>query len=123
MEATLTRGRALVIVGAQGSGVSAAARQLAAKHGSFSEINVDKLEDRFQSWMSRDIKTVIVDGIPRRRTALVALKSMLLNDEMQVHRKGQPSQRMRCPNFIFCTSDPEPLKHLEGRRFQVISIG
>jgi hypothetical protein len=30
---------------------------------------------------------------------------------------------MPTPNFIFCTGDAEPLKHLGGRRFQIVRVG
>jgi hypothetical protein len=54
---------------------------------------------------------------------LQRLKAMLANTDTVVQRKHQEPKRVRSPNFIFCTGDPEPLKHLRGRRFHIVRLG
>jgi hypothetical protein len=53
---------------------------------------------------------------------LQRLKALLTNNETVVHRKHQDPKRVRSPNFIFCTSDPDPLEHLDARRFNIVRM-
>lgn len=123
MEAKIEKGRALVLVGPQGCGKTRLARELAAAEGPYREIDIDDLESRFQRWMDTRIKTVIVDGFPTRRAALEQAERYVAADQIEVNRKMRPVEVMPAPNFIFCTIDAEPLKHLKGRRFRVVHMG
>jgi len=59
-------------------------------------------------------------GIPAE---LVRAKQYVTADQIEVNRKMRPVELMPAPNFIFCTGDAEPLKHLEGRRFHIARMG
>jgi hypothetical protein len=90
-----------------------------------SRLDARELESNRHFWpmLEQEPATCIVDGLPQGEEVLQRLKGLITNGETVVHRKNQEPKRVRSPNFIFCTSDPEPLKHLEGRRFRVIRMG
>jgi hypothetical protein len=102
---------------------TALARKLAAAEGEFREIGLHDLERDFQNWMETQIKTAIVEGFPTRPAALERAKQYVTADQIEVNRKMRPVEMMPAPNFIFCTSDAEPLKHLSGRRFHIVRMG
>ena len=121
----IEKGRALVLVGPQGGGKTKLARKLAAATGSYRELDARDLESNSRFWpvLEQEPATCIVDGLPQGEDVLQRLKAMLTNTETVVCRKHGGPKRVRSPNFIFCTSDPEPLKHLEGRRFHIVHMG
>jgi len=123
MEAKIEKGRALVLVGPQGCGKSTLARKLAAAEGAFREIGLHDFERDLQNWMDAQIRTIIVEGFPNRPAALERAKQYVTADQIEVNRKMRPVELMPAPNFIFCTGDAEPLKHLEGRRFHIARMG
>lgn len=124
MEAKIEKGRALVLVGQQGR-AKALARKLAAAAGSYRELGARELECNRYFWpvLEQEPATCIVDGLPQGREVLQRLKALITNAETVVHRKHQQMKRVRSPNFIFCTGDPTPLKHMEGRRFHIVRMG
>jgi hypothetical protein len=103
----LEKGRALVLVAPQGSGVLLEARRIAHEHGPYAVIGETDLMCAFQRWMTEDIKTVIVKG-PLSRAGWARVESYVVFDTMRVNRKGRDVETLPAPHFIVCTPEPRP---------------
>jgi hypothetical protein len=127
MEPKIEKGRALVLAGPQGCGKTTLARKLASAAGSYVEMDARDLEEdgfALGAHLAQRPKTCIVDGFPRGEVSLTRLKAMITSDEVACHRKGLNPVLVPAPNFIFCSDDSQPLKHLEGvRRFRIVRLG
>lgn len=124
MERGIERGSALVLVGPQGSGKTLLARKLASQLGIFVHVDVSEVEDRkvFKRVLDSVVSTVIVEGVPKNEATLVHLKALITNGTHPRIRPGKACEIVPAPNFVFCTGDAEPLKHLDGRRFRVVHL-
>lgn len=124
LELLRQRGKALVLQGPQGCGKGLLARQLAGP--SCSEVHIDNLltEDPwFRGWLKDQVKTVIVEGVPKTPEDIGAVKTLIVNLKTVYEQKGKAPKVVDVPSFIFCTSDPEPLDFgPNDRRFYVIKM-
>lgn len=125
MNIEIERGQALVLAGPEGCGKSRLARDLAEKFGSFAEISAEHLGSPFELGhaLEGEPLTLIVEDIPRDARSLQLVKSMLTNERVLCNRKGHEPKLVRAPNFIFCTSDPNPFIGHDTRRFAVVRMG
>lgn len=126
-DVVLQKGQALVLVGEQGCGKSMMARDIAAQHGSFAEVDSSIFADVFAlgSVLAREVSTLIVDEIPDKQETIAKIKAMVVSETILCHQKGLPEMDVKSPNFIFCTGDISPLKDLgaDDRRFRVVHLG
>ncbi|HEY3432524.1 MAG TPA: DUF5906 domain-containing protein [Rhodocyclaceae bacterium] len=125
MEHELKQGQALVIVGAQGSGKTTLARKIAERYGSFIEVSADRLESHqgLNDLLAHAKQTVIVEGFPENKEQQCWLKALITTPTIKVEKKYGVAETVKVPNFIFCTSDADPLPKIEpGRRFRVIKL-
>lgn len=110
----------LVISGPQACGKSTKARQIAVVP--FREIDVGVLSSAFElsgALLSRP-KTLIIDGLPRTRPQKETLKMLVDSDTWVCVRKGLPSEHVRVPHLILCTSDD--YRNLDGLSFTVLHL-
>ena len=118
------RGKTLVLQGPQGCGKGLLARQLA--EGPCSDAHIADLSakgSRFNQWLKCSIKTVIVEGVPKAAEDIEVVKSLIVSGRMVYEERGKAPKGVDVPNFIFCTSDPEPLDFgPNDRRFYVIKM-
>lgn len=124
MKHQLKHGQALVITGPQGSGKTSLAREIAAAHGAFAEIDATRLNTDLglAEAMQSAPKTLIVNGIPKMSAA--AIKELIASKTVRVNRKFQTPKEVATPNFIFCSGHADPMPIGEGdRRFHVIHVG
>lgn len=119
--------KATIIVGAQGSGKTTLAQQLARAFSKPITVGRNFLEDRFPfDSVPDDVDVVIVEDVDfsaLRDEMRLRLKSWLTSPVICVDRKHQAPVHRAAPNFIFTTGDANVLK-LEGddRRFRVVSL-
>lgn len=123
LELLKQRGKTLVLQGPQGCGKGLLAKQLAGDPYSEADIH-DILGERsqFQHWLKDQVKTVIVEGVPICKD-IDKIKSLITCGRMVREQEGRASETVNTPQFIFCTSNPEPLDFgLNDRRFYVIKM-
>jgi MoxR-like ATPase len=118
------QGKALVIKGAQGSGKTLLATQLAKAEGVYSNDHIEQVfgKNTFNHWLNELPDVVIVEGAPKPKHIDV-IKSMIANDKITHNRKGKEPVEVKTPMFVFCTSDPELLNFgAQDRRFYVLEL-
>jgi len=118
----LERGKALVIVGPQGSGKNVLARSLARQYGKLQEITsgVIFFDSQLRHALAGRISTLIIDGEPFR-DELAQLKSMLTSTTTRIRVPyTQVVKKVPTPHLIFCSDSADWLGADNGRRFTVV---
>lgn len=122
----LTRGRALVLHGPQGCGKTTMAREIAAAHGSYAEVDATVLDEplRLGAVLDGEPDTLVVEGAPASMEGMQRIKQLLTSPTAIAQRKGQHPKQVRSPNLIICTDAANPLVlDAEDRRFEVVWLG
>jgi hypothetical protein len=123
--ASIQRGRALVLVGPQGSGKTKKAHELAAQTGRYIEMSVNEISSPFQlgNALASEPATVIVElDRPLDERLTTTLKGLITNTHTVCHRKMREPISVRTPNFIFCTGNRNFLPDDGGRRFHIVEL-
>lgn len=124
MEYELKHGQALVITGPQGCGKSILAREIAAAHGTFEEVDAIRMGEHLglSTAMEGEPKTLIVDGIPKMSKA--EIKALITSQTILVNRKFKMSKEVSTQNFIFCSGDANPIPlEADDRRVRAVHLG
>lgn len=127
MDLKIEKGVALVIVGPQACGKTTLARELAAKLGTFDEIEALHLQDGHANFwrpiLQRQPKTLIVDGLPTTPEATALAKQMLTSATCVIANGKSGPVEVPSPNLVFTTSDEAAAAAFFGRRYRVVDIG
>jgi hypothetical protein len=113
--------KAMVIVGAQGTGKSTAARKAAALHGRYVETTYQELRHPFGLGraLASQPDALIVDEMPASRAAWDWAKALITELEPLVHQPLKAPFRVRAPCvFIFIAQDMLPVS--PDRRFEIL---
>lgn len=99
--------RHLNIVGENGSGKSTLARWIAGNIGCFEEISSSKLTSPFELGNTIESKpdVLIIECGFIVEKEMSVLKTMLTNDVIECHRKGQEPKIISTPRVIICSTE------------------
>lgn len=117
----LERGKALVIVGPQGSGKSVLARSIARQYGKFQEVELGvNFDFQLRDALNGRVKTLIIDGEPSR-DELVQIKAMVTSPTTRINVPFSKTVRtVPTPLLVFCSGSTDWLGADGGRRFTVV---
>lgn len=123
---TLQPGIALVLAGPQGCGKSTLARELAEQRGAYAEIEGHTMGPRFSfaPTLRLEVRTIIIDGLPRSDQQWGNIKWLLTADKMLM-RPSFASERVAVPvpAIILCVQEDElPEQILRGRSFELFHM-
>lgn len=121
---TIPRGRALVLTGPQGCGKGLHARALAAKYGTYAEIQPEQLTHRMllDPVLAREPRTLIVEGWPGDKRGMATLKLLLTSADVAVNVNGQEGRPVRSPAVVITTDDADLPDTADERRFFVVRL-
>lgn len=122
---SMERGRALVLIGPQGSGKSLLAHELARHSGTSVEALAEDLAkvNIQRRLLMAEAATCVVEGFPHSSRALGWVKSMITAEAVGIRTDSGAARQVRPPNFIFCTGDASALSLTTAdRRFKVVRL-
>lgn len=126
-EDKLTKGQALVIAAPHGYGATTLARQIAARNGTYAEIDAGDLVNPFglgKSLANEPNTLIIHDLISVHDLASAKIRKMIANPLIVCNQKRHKPREVKTPNFIFCTCPIDPAHEiLSDPRFRIMEIG
>ncbi len=116
----LERGKALVIVGPEGSGKSVLARSIAMHYGKFQEVELGvNFDFQLRDALNGRVKTLIIDGEPSDHDRAL-LKSLITSPATSIRVPFSKTVRtVPTPHLIFCSGSTDWLGDSD-RRFTIV---
>lgn len=124
MEHPLTHHQALLITGPQGSGKTTLAREIAARHGTYTEIEAIALKhrDQWKQLIATGAQTVIINDVYDKRTLEHIKQLITMTKDDPIYTCYAP-KKGPMPYFIATASSPKFIKtKFENRRFRIVNL-
>lgn len=131
MHKLLIEGRALIIVGPQGSGKTTLADRIAKRVSrrmsgrtdgeGVMHCYADALVANLNVILACEHDVVVADGFPTNMDQLELVKSVVTNENVAVNAKGRDPFTVKSPRLIFCCTEM-PVLDPAQRRFITITL-